>query len=165
MDLTEKIKTLKLLKEGDFVLRSGKRNKYYIDLKEGFGDPEFIPLATTAFRSIVPTDTTCVAGMGLGGIPLATSYSTTYKIPLCLVREKPKGRGTNAQIEGYVPTEKDRVTILDDVFTRGTSIIDTMEVLIRTGVTKFYACVILQRETSSLSIPVYSALTLEDLTT
>ena len=71
--------------------------------------------------------------MGIGGIPIATAYSILYNRRLCLVREKQKEHATKKQIEGYSPTYQDKIVIIDDVFSVGTSIIETANILKTTG--------------------------------
>ncbi len=162
-ELIAKIHELGIIQPGDHILRAGEKTNFYIDIKAGYRDPEFLPLCAQSLHNIVPANTTCVAGIGIGGIPIATAYHLIYHIPLSPIRNTQKDYGMEKQIEGYIPTTDDYVTILDDVFTTGSSITATAEILKRFGVKNIQACVIVERASPNLEFPVSSILTLKDL--
>ena len=129
MSLLSRMKKKNLIKYGTFTLRSGKTSSYYCDIKEALGDPELLHTMTTELARIVPPNATCIAGSGYGGIALATLVAHKTKLPLSLVRDKAKAHGTGKLIDGYIPHKHDKVCIVDDVFTTGSSITDTKEKL------------------------------------
>ena len=145
MDLIKYLKSKNVLKFGEFTLRSGIKTHYYCDIKEALGDPELLDLFTKGLIKLVPKNTTCIAGSGYGGITLASLVSYKLKLPLVLVRDKIKNHGTKKLIDGYVPTAKDRVCIVDDVFTTGSSIRETKEKLMKTKAKITKAIVVLNR--------------------
>ena len=145
MDLIKYLKSKNVLKFGEFTLRSGIKTHYYCDIKEALGDPELLDLFTKGLIKLVPKNTTCIAGSGYGGITLASLVSYKFKLPLVLVRDKIKNHGTKKLIDGYVPTAKDRVCIVDDVFTTGSSIRETKEKLMKTKAKITKAIVVLNR--------------------
>ena len=118
-----------ILKYGDFTLRSGIKSNYYCDIKEALGHPKILNLIRNELVKRVPKNSTCIAGSGYGGITLASLVAHTLKLPLVLVRDKVKDHGTKKLIDGYIPTNKDVVCIIDDVYTTGSSITDTIEKL------------------------------------
>ncbi len=161
--LIDKLKSVGIITNGNFFLRSGTSSGIYARVKKAYGDPEFIRMISPYFHEIIDKNITCVAGMGIGGIPLATAYSIVYQVPLCIVRDEIKKHGIQEQIEAYVPTEKDRVVIVDDVYTTGSSIADTKIILQTTGTKIIQGCVILKRGDSNIGLPISSILNLEDI--
>lgn len=106
-------KLLKLLKDevviqyGEFNLTSGIKASYYCDMKLAFGNPRILKVLVKELSPLVPKRTTCVAGLGYGGITLATLISYKLDLPLILVRDKAREHGTKKMIDGYVPSKKD----------------------------------------------------------
>src|SRR2546421_8247385 len=66
---------------------------------------------------------TVAAGVPVGGLILATAYSLETNIPLIYARVHPEGTGDRG-IEGHV-LEGDTAIIIDDLITRGSSILET----------------------------------------
>lgn len=145
------IKLLKLLKKkniikfGEFTLRSGIKSNYYCDVKEVLGDPITLKIIVNELVKIIPKKVNCIAGSGYGGITLASLVAYKLKLPLALVRDKVKNHGTKKFIDGYLPNSKDRVCIVDDVFTTGSSITDTKNKLAITKVKFSKSVVVLNR--------------------
>ena len=104
--------------EGDFVLRSGKRSKYYLDKYLFETQPDILWALGDAMVELIPPDVDILAGPELGGIPLATVLSLSTRIPFVIVRKEAKGYGTSKRIEGYLEKE-DRVVVVEDVITTG----------------------------------------------
>ena len=161
MNLIKELKSKNILKYGDFTLRSGIKTHYYCDIKEAFGDPKLLTLFTTELAKLVPKNTTCIAGSGYGGITLSSIVAYKLKLPLVLVRDKIKDHGTKKSIDGYIPTSKDRVCIIDDVFTTGSSIRDTKERLTVTKAKFTRSIVVLNRSNNK---KVLSLVNNQDLT-
>jgi len=68
-----------------------------------------------------------VAGVPVGGLLLGTAYSLETNIPLIYARSRPEGTGKRG-IEGHF-TSGDTVLIIDDLITRGSSILETAALL------------------------------------
>lgn len=130
--LTKILQELNVLKKGRFTLTSGKTSDFYIDMKKVLGHPKASELICDEFCKIIDRRATCVASIGYGGLPLAARVSLKLRLPLVVVREKPRKHGLKNLIDGYVPTEKDKVVIVDDVFTMGTSISKILKALAKT---------------------------------
>jgi len=73
MDRSELIKRIKetAYLEGDFVLRSGKRSKYYLDKYLFETCPDILKALGKEFAKHVTDDVTLIAGAELGGVALA----------------------------------------------------------------------------------------------
>jgi orotate phosphoribosyltransferase len=151
MNLITELKKYKILKFGDFTLRSGIKSNYYCDIKEALGNPKILKIKINELVKIIPKNTTCIAGSGYGGITLASLVSYKLNLPLVLVRDTAKNHGTKKIIDGYIPTQKDIVCIVDDVFTTGSSIRDTKERLLYTK-TKFTKPIVVLNRSKEKSI-------------
>lgn len=102
------LKRLKVLKKGKFVLTSGKTSGFYVDMKKVLGYPKTSEILCNNFCKIIDKKATCVASIGYGGLPLAARVSLKLKLPLVVIREKPREHGLKNLIDGYIPTEKDK---------------------------------------------------------
>ena len=150
------LKQNNILTYGDFTLRSGEQSSYYCDIKQALGNPKILKLIIAELIKLVPTNTTCIAGSGYGGITLASLVAHKLGLPLSLVRDKVKDHGTKKLIDGYIPNKKDVVCIIDDVFTTGSSIIDTREKLVITNTKFTKPLVVLNRSKSKDVVSILS---------
>ncbi len=85
-----------------------------------------------------------VAGVPVGGLLLASAYSLETNIPLIYARIRPEGTGTRG-IEGRF-NSGDTALIIDDLVTRGGSIVETAELLEENGVKVKDVIVLVDRE-------------------
>jgi orotate phosphoribosyltransferase len=85
-----------------------------------------------------------VAGVPVGGLLLATAYSLETNIPLIYARIRPEGTGKRG-IEGHFNTG-DTALIIDDLITRGSSILETAEMLEENGLKVKDVMVLIDRE-------------------
>lgn len=148
------LKKHRILKHGNFTLRSGITSSYYCDIKEALGVPSILDLIIKEFLPIIPAKTTCIVGSGYGGITLASLVAYKKKLPLVLVRDYIKDHGTKKVIDGYIPTKRDTVCIIDDVFTTGSSIRDTKEKLSALHVNFTKSVVVLNRSNSKTILSI-----------
>ena len=94
--------------EGDFVLRSGKRSKYYLDKYLFETDPMVLRGIVAELAMMVREQLAAgekyqrLAAPELGGVVLGAGLSLEVGIPLLLVRKKSKEYGTTKQIERQV---------------------------------------------------------------
>jgi orotate phosphoribosyltransferase len=115
-----------------YPLASGVLSKYYIDCKIALSHPEVRELIGDLILDQVPfEDLDAVGGLALGAYPIAVAVSDAlYRkrgktIRAFVVRKEPKGHGLKKHIEGDV-VPGDRVLIVDDVITSGTSTMDAI---------------------------------------
>ncbi len=124
-ELIQKIKEVALL-EGDFVLRSGKKSKYYLDKYLFEGYPQILKSVAHHLARLVPEDVDRLAGVELGGIPITVALSLDTDIPCIFIRKSAKGYGTEKMVEGvYEP--KDNVLLVEDVVTTGGQAVDMVK--------------------------------------
>jgi orotate phosphoribosyltransferase len=124
--------------EGDFVLRSGKRSKYYLDKYLFETEPAVLRGIVYELASMIREQLAAGAGYQrlaapeLGGVVLGAGLSLELGIPLLLVRKRSKDYGTSKQIEGrFEPGE--RVAIVEDIVTSGGAAIMAAESLREAG--------------------------------
>jgi orotate phosphoribosyltransferase len=130
--------------KGEFIGRSGIKLPMYCNLKKSYGNPELLKEIACKVVELLPKNATCIAGLGFGGIPLAVAVSRESSLPLLLIRDKLKDHGTKSLLEGYIPTKKDKIVIVDDVYTTGKSLRDTHEAMKTAGLKPASAVVFLE---------------------
>ena len=113
---------------GDFKLRSGLRSKEYFDKYAIESDPFLLEELTDCLFPLIPKGTELLAGLEMGGIPLATALSLKSKIPCRFVRKQAKDYGTMRLCEGGEIKGK-KVCLIEDVITTGGQVIKSTEQL------------------------------------
>jgi uridine monophosphate synthetase len=127
--LVDGLVDLSAIKFGDFTLASGQRSPIYIDLRLLVSAPALLALAADAYSAIV-SDITAdrLAGVPYAALPIATAVSLRTGLPMIYTRKEVKTHGLGKDVEGlWQPGE--RVVIIEDVITSGSSIITTAEKL------------------------------------
>jgi orotate phosphoribosyltransferase len=82
-----------------------------------------------------------------------------------MVRDKVKKHGIQKMIDGYIPIKKDKIVIIDDVFTTGTCISNIVKILNKTKARIIAGYVVVSRGSiSNFIVPIKSSLTLAKLT-
>jgi orotate phosphoribosyltransferase len=117
--------------EGDFVLRSGRRSRYYLDKYRFETDPALLaPLArelAAMVRQHAPAAVR-LAGPELGAVPLTAVTAIEIGLPYVIVRSEAKAYGTGRRIEG-VFAEGEAVCLIEDVVTSGGALLSAVEAL------------------------------------
>jgi orotate phosphoribosyltransferase len=136
------------LVSGDFVLRSGQRTNVYLDKYRAEADPELLLRSARKMAEDVQPATELLAGLELGGVPLAVTLSQVTGLPTRFVRKQPKDYGTRLQVEGG-EIDSRRVTVVEDVVTSGGAVVDGVEALRAAGaIVEWAVCLILRDETA-----------------
>jgi orotate phosphoribosyltransferase len=104
--------------EGQFKLRSGRVASHYFDKYRFESDPTLLRAIAEAMQDRVPADTEALAGLELGGVPIATQLSQVTGLPCLFVRKQAKEYGTCQLAEGGT-IEGRRLLIVEDVVTSG----------------------------------------------
>lgn len=107
---------------GEFKLRSGQISNEYFDKYRFEARPEILREIARQMAPMIPKDTEILAGLEMGGIPIATALSLETGIPCLFVRKKAKDYGTCQFAEGLDASNK-KVCIIEDVITTGGQVI------------------------------------------
>ena len=125
--------------EGDFVLRSGRRSKYYLDKYLFETDPRVLRGLVEELAMMIRDRLDSGAGYvrlaapELGGVALGAGLSLEVGLPLLLVRKLTKEYGTGKRIEGRFE-RGDKVALIEDIVTSGGAAIQAAEALREAGV-------------------------------
>ncbi len=103
---------------GSFKLRSGATSDQYFDKYRFESNPMLLMEIAKKMADLIPDGTEVLAGLEMGGIPVATLLSQLTGLPVCFVRKEPKRYGTCKFAEGC-EIEKKRLVIIEDVITSG----------------------------------------------
>ncbi|MDE2901612.1 MAG: orotate phosphoribosyltransferase [Chloroflexota bacterium] len=131
--------------EGDFVLRSGRRSRYYLDKYRFTTEPSLLRDIGHALAARLPPDTQRVAGPELGAVPLATAVSLTTGHPSVLVRGESKSYGTQRRFEGILHPDEN-IVLIEDVVTTGGQAIESAIALRESGANVRLVLVVVDRE-------------------
>ena len=113
-------------RSGNFSLASGRTSEHYVNCKpvslRGLG----LALLSMCLLEHVEEEASAVAGLTLGADPLVSgvaiqAVNMNRKLDALIVRKESKGHGTEAWLEGPIPSEGSLVTVLEDVVTTGGS--------------------------------------------
>ena len=130
-ELAAKVKEASYL-EGDFVLRSGKRSKYYLDKYLFETRPEILKALGEEFAKHITGDVTLIAGAELGGVALAAATAMASGKNWIIVRNSKKGYGTGKMIEGAIKPN-DVVLLVEDIATTGGQVLEAAKVITEAG--------------------------------
>jgi orotate phosphoribosyltransferase len=119
-DLAPRIRDAALL-EGDFVLSSGERSRFYVDKYLFSTEPDLLRDVAGALAEQVPDGVERLAGVELGAVPLVVAASLATGLPYVIVRKVAKEHGSSAgeAIEGNL-NGGETVVLIEDVVTTGT---------------------------------------------
>ena len=165
--LAKRIKEASYL-EGDFVLRSGKRSKYYLDKYLFETCPDILKALGEEFAKYITDDVTLIAGAELGGVALAAATAMESGKGWIIVRNSKKGYGTGKMVEGALK-EGDVVVLVEDIATTGGQVLEAAKIIVEAGATvKKIVCVIDRKQGAEENITgagfaFDSILTKEDL--
>jgi orotate phosphoribosyltransferase len=134
---------VKVVQTGEFILASGKKSNYFVNIKRASTNPGILREIGKAMAPHVGDAK--IAGMALGAVPLAVAVSLETNRPFVMVRREPKDHGTRELVEGEVnPGEK--FVIVEDVATTGGSTLRVVSALRGKGANVSKAVVVVDRE-------------------
>lgn len=120
-DLAKKIFEVAHL-TGEFKLRSGQVSNEYFDKYRFEAQPLILKEIAKHLAPLIPPGTEILAGLEMGGIPIATALSLETGIPVAFIRKEAKDYGTCQFAEGLDLKGK-RVCIIEDVVTTGGQVV------------------------------------------
>jgi orotate phosphoribosyltransferase len=134
--------------EGDFLLRSGRRSRYYLDKYRFETRPDLLAelggRIADAVREHEP-DAVLLAGPELGAVTLAAAASLASELPFVIVRKEAKGYGTEKRLEGaFEPGSL--ACLIEDIVTSGGAAVSAVEALREAGLQCRTAVCVVDRE-------------------
>lgn len=130
---------------GTFRLRSGAISGEYFDKYLFESDPWLLREIGEALVPLVPAATDAIAGLELGGVPLATILSQLTALPALFVRKEAKTYGTCRLAEGG-ELDRRRLTVVEDVVTSGGQVVTSCGDLRERGAIVEHAVCVIDRE-------------------
>ncbi len=122
---------------GDFTTKSGRQTPYFVNTglyQTGEQLQKLGEFYAAAIVAELGNEFEVLFGPAYKGIPLVvtTSMALNQKgqdVAFCFNRKEAKDHGEKGMLVGYTPKKADRVLIVEDVTTAGTSIRETVPVL------------------------------------
>ncbi|MFC4988543.1 MULTISPECIES: orotate phosphoribosyltransferase [Saliphagus] len=142
-DILDALRAADAVRYGEFELSHGGTSDYYVDKYRFETDPDCLRAIADAFAERARG--TKLAGVALGGVPLAAAASVAGGLPYVIARKQRKEYGTGNVIEGDLEAGEE-VVVVEDVVTTGTSLVDAVEALRSAGATVERALVVVDRE-------------------
>jgi orotate phosphoribosyltransferase len=136
---------------GTFVLRSGRTADRYFDKYRFESDPALLAAIVRELAPLVPPGTQGLAGLELGGVPIATMLSAETGLPAFFVRKQAKKYGTERICEGGDIRGK-RLLIVEDVVTTGGQIVLSAQDLRGAGALVDHALCVIDREAGGVDV-------------
>ncbi|MFZ4567603.1 MAG: orotate phosphoribosyltransferase [Bacteroidota bacterium] len=153
---------------GEFLLRSGKISNEYFDKYLFESNPLLLKHISRYMVELLPNGTEMLAGLEMGGIPIATAISLDCGLPLTFIRKKAKNYGTCKVNEGP-SMEGKNIVIIEDVITSGGQVILSAQDIRKTGANILCTICVINRQqggTEALEqagIPLISLFTMDEL--
>lgn len=107
---------------GEFKLRSGQISNEYFDKYRFEAQPALLREIAKHMAPLIPEGTEVLAGLEMGGIPIATALSLETGIPCVFVRKEAKEYGTCQFAEG-LDIQGKKVCVIEDVVTTGGQVV------------------------------------------
>ncbi|MFZ9821539.1 MAG: orotate phosphoribosyltransferase [Ilumatobacteraceae bacterium] len=137
------------LKTGNFTLKSGKASTWFLDTKQTACRPDGIVLVADVALSLLPDEVVAIGGLTMGADPVAFGIAAVAatrgrSLRSFSVRKEAKDHGITGRIAGALQPG-DKVAIVEDTVTRGTSIFDAVTAVREFGATPVFITVIVDR--------------------
>lgn len=130
-ELAGRVRRAALL-EGDFVLSSGERSRFYVDKYLFSTEPELLWDLAGTLSERLPGSIDRLAGVELGAVPLVVALSLRTGLPYVIVRRGVKEYGTARSVEGGLAAGE-RLVLVEDVVTTGTQALQAARGLVEAG--------------------------------
>jgi orotate phosphoribosyltransferase len=144
---------------GHFILASGATSTYYLDIKTALTDPDLLEMVCKEIAKNYPSD--IVAGVAVGGVPLAVGVSLSGKRPFAIIRSTEKEHGKSGNLIGKVKGR--HVLLVEDVTTSGGSALYGVKVLRDAGATINTVVTVVDREQGAAAALIKDHVTLHAL--
>ena len=137
------------LKTGSFTLKSGRTSNWFLDSKQTACRSDGILLVSDVALAMLPSDIDAIGGLTMGADPVAFGIAAVAAtrgraLRSFSVRKESKDHGVTGRIAGALQPG-DRVAIVEDTVTRGTSLFEAVEVVREFGAIPVFITVIVDR--------------------
>jgi orotate phosphoribosyltransferase len=137
------------VRRGDFTLKSGARSTWFLDTKQTACRPDGVLLMADVALSLIPDDATAIGGLTVGADPVAYAVAAIgatrgRTLKSFTVRKEAKDHGVTGRLAGALEPG-DRVVITEDTVTRGTSLMEALDVVREFGADPVLITVIVDR--------------------
>jgi orotate phosphoribosyltransferase len=149
---------------GEFRLRSGAVSGEYFDKYLFEADPELLREVAEGLVSLLPANVDALAGLELGGVPLATVASQLCGLPTLFVRKEAKAYGTCRLAEGGEVAGR-RLAVVEDVVTSAGQVIESCAALRELGAEIVAVLCVIDRESGGAANLAAEGLELRSLFT
>mgnify|MGYP006290778267 FL=1 len=149
---------------GTFTLRSGQIATEYFDKYRFEALPDLLGEIADAMVPLIPMGTEVLAGLEMGGIPIATALSMRTGIPAAFVRKEAKQYGTAQLAEGTDVAGR-TVTVVEDVITTGGQVVISTNDLRALGARVGHVVCVIDRSTDQGAALAAEGLTMHALLT
>ena len=161
------------VKRGDFTLKSGAKSSWFLDTKQTACRPDGILAVADAMLDIIPDEATAIGGLTMGADPVAFGVAAVAAtrgrgLRSFSVRKEAKGHGVVGRLAGALEPG-DKVVITEDTTTRGTSLMEAVDVVREYGCDVVLVTLIVDRGDTcaalcaSAGVPYQPLLTAADL--
>lgn len=125
------------VRRGEFVLKSGRRSEWFLDVKQTTCRPDGMLLVADAVLAVLPDDVTAIGGLTMGADAAAfatagIAASRGRALKAFSVRKEAKDHGGGGRLAGALDPG-DRVAITEDAVTRGVSMLEAATVVRECG--------------------------------
>ena len=144
IELAKQIRAVSYL-TGEFVLRSGNISNFYWDKYRFESHPALLTSIAEEMVKLLPPECEGLAGLELGGIPLATALSLQTGLPCFYVRKEAKTYGTCNLIEGGAK-EGSTLVVIEDVITTAGQVCTSIEQIRAEGYTVEHVVAAIDRQ-------------------
>jgi uridine monophosphate synthetase len=152
----------RLLKFGEFKLKSGIMSPFYIDLRKAQSYPEAFHTITDVYSEMIEDldSSVLLAGVPEAATPLAAAVGYKLKRALVQPRKVVKEYGTKSSVEGEYK-EGDSVVLIDDLITKGDSKIEAIDQVQAAGLKVEKLIILIDREQGGVETVAKAGHTIE----
>ncbi|MHB9022873.1 MAG: orotate phosphoribosyltransferase [Armatimonadota bacterium] len=143
-DLARRIHQISNIR-GEFRLRSGITSNEYFDKYLFEAEPRLLRDIAEGMAALLPSGVEALAGLELGGVPIATMISQVTGLPMLFVRKQAKTYGTCKLAEGGEIAGRN-IVIVEDVVISGGQIIESAQELQALGANILRVVCVIDRE-------------------
>lgn len=130
---------------GEFKLRSGIKSPFYLDKYRFESNPVLLSAIVGELEKLLPKSFDKLAGLELGGIPLATGLSLKTGKNCLYVRKTPKAYGTCNLVEGGF-NSGETVAVIEDVITTAGQVCASVQQMRELGLTVQHVICVVDRQ-------------------